>query len=78
MFRDISERREAEQALRQAYVEVEQMKQRLEAENVYLQAVSLGLGTTVVGGFRDEKVKAVVGLAGKERPMCLMPVGRPR
>jgi len=48
------------------------------AENVYLQAVSLGLGTTVVGGFRDEKVKAVVGLAGKERPMCLMPVGRPR
>lgn len=37
VFRDISERLEAEQALRQAYREVEQMKERLEAENVYLQ-----------------------------------------
>ena len=37
VFRDISERRKNEQALQQAYAEVEKMKQRLEMENVYLQ-----------------------------------------
>ncbi|MEE9139802.1 MAG: SagB/ThcOx family dehydrogenase [Alphaproteobacteria bacterium] len=47
------------------------------AENVYLQAAALGLGTTVVGAFRDAQVKAVVGMARDERPLCLLPVGRP-
>ena len=37
VFRDITERKQAEQALQDAYAEVAQMKQRLEAENVYLQ-----------------------------------------
>lgn len=37
VFRDISERKKNEQALQQAYADVEQMKQRLEMENVYLQ-----------------------------------------
>lgn len=37
VFRDISERKQNEQELQQAYAEVEQMKQRLELENVYLQ-----------------------------------------
>ena len=37
VFRDISERKRNEQELQQAYAEVEQMKQRLEIENVYLQ-----------------------------------------
>ncbi|MEA2080464.1 MAG: sigma 54-interacting transcriptional regulator, partial [Pseudomonadota bacterium] len=37
VFKDITERKQAEQELRQAYAEVEQMKERLEAENVYLQ-----------------------------------------
>jgi len=37
VFRDISERKRNEQELQQAYAEVEQMKQRLEMENVYLQ-----------------------------------------
>lgn len=37
VFRDITERKQAEQELRQAYDEVERMKERLEAENVYLQ-----------------------------------------
>jgi len=37
IFRDISERREAEAKLRNALAEVEQLKQRLELENAYLQ-----------------------------------------
>ena len=37
VFKDITERKQAEQELQQAYAEVEQMKVRLEAENVYLQ-----------------------------------------
>ena len=37
VFKDITGRKQAEQELLQAYAEVEQMKERLEAENVYLQ-----------------------------------------
>lgn len=37
VFKDICERKKAEQALQKAYAEVEQMRQRLEAENDYLQ-----------------------------------------
>ncbi|HAJ92303.1 MAG TPA: histidine kinase [Gammaproteobacteria bacterium] len=37
VFKDITERKQAEQALQQAYAEVERMKERLQAENVYLQ-----------------------------------------
>jgi PAS domain S-box-containing protein len=37
VFKDITERKQAEQELRRAYAEVERMKDRLEAENVYLQ-----------------------------------------
>ncbi|MEH6458153.1 MAG: sigma 54-interacting transcriptional regulator [Cocleimonas sp.] len=37
VFKDITERREAEQALEKAHAEVESMKERLEYENVYLQ-----------------------------------------
>jgi len=37
VFMDICERKKAEQALQDAYKEIEQMKERLEAENIYLQ-----------------------------------------
>ena len=37
VFKDITQRKQAEHRLRQAYTEIEQMKARLEAENVYLQ-----------------------------------------
>ncbi len=37
VFRDITEQKLAEQKLHQAYSEIEQMKEQLEAENVYLQ-----------------------------------------
>ena len=37
VFKDITDRKLAEQELRQAYTEIERMKERLEAENIYLQ-----------------------------------------
>jgi SagB-type dehydrogenase family enzyme len=46
------------------------------AQNVWLQATALGLGTVVVGAFDDVPVKRALGLALEEEPLCLMPVGR--
>lgn len=47
------------------------------AENIYLQAESLGLGTTLVGAFSDEGVLNVLGVSGVA-PLGIMPVGAPR
>ena len=46
------------------------------AQNVYLQAVSLNLGTVVVGGFEIEKVKEILNLPIEEEPLYIMPVGK--
>lgn len=46
------------------------------AQNVYLQAEALNLGTVVVGAFEDKGVQRVLGLSEKEAPLYLMPVGR--
>jgi SagB-type dehydrogenase family enzyme len=48
------------------------------AQNVYLQAVSLQLGTVVLGAFDDKSVRDVLKLDGQEDPLYLMPVGRIR
>jgi len=47
------------------------------AQNICLQAVSLGLGSVVVGAFNDESVKRVFSLPQNESPLYLMPIGRP-
>jgi SagB-type dehydrogenase family enzyme len=47
------------------------------AQNVYLQAAALGLGTTFVGAFQDSQVKQILGLPAAEHPLGLMPLGRP-
>jgi SagB-type dehydrogenase family enzyme len=46
------------------------------AQNVCLQATSLGLGTVTVGAFDDRKVHEVLGLDPGEEPLYLIPVGR--
>ncbi len=46
------------------------------AQNVYLQAVALGLGTVVIGAFCDEEVKRILKMADREKPLYIMPVGR--
>jgi len=46
------------------------------AQNVYLQAVSLNLGTVVVGAFRDDKVRKILNMLDEEHPLCIMPVGK--
>lgn len=46
------------------------------AQNIYLQAVSLGLGTVVVGAFSDGQVKKAIGARKSEEPLCIMPIGK--
>jgi SagB-type dehydrogenase family enzyme len=47
------------------------------AQGLALQAVSLGLGTVVIGGFDEAAVVRALRLPQGERPVVLMPVGVP-
>jgi SagB-type dehydrogenase family enzyme len=47
------------------------------AESLILQAVALGLATTMVGAFSDDDVARFFCLKPDERPFCLVPVGSP-
>jgi nitroreductase len=46
------------------------------AENVYLQATALGLGTCAVGGFVAVKVSSVIKMPANEKTVYIMPVGK--
>jgi SagB-type dehydrogenase family enzyme len=46
------------------------------AQNVYLQAYSLHLGTCAIGAFDDEKLKKALPVPGIETPLYIMPIGR--
>lgn len=47
------------------------------AQNVYLQATALDLGTVFVGAFEDRAVKKMLDLPEDHRPLGVMPVGHP-
>ena len=46
-------------------------------QNIYLQAVALGLATVAVGAFDDQRVVQVLRLGREYEPLYIMPVGRP-
>ena len=45
------------------------------AQNIYLQAEALNLGTCAIGAFSDEKVAELFQLPEEEAPLYIMPVG---
>jgi SagB-type dehydrogenase family enzyme len=47
------------------------------AQNVYLQAAALDLGTCLVGAFRDAQLKRLLDLPDATEVLGLMPVGNP-
>ena len=63
-------RKYGQRGIRYAHMEVGHA-----AQNVYLQASSLNLGTTLVGAFDDKRVKEVLKLPSDEQPLGLMPIG---
>ncbi|MFH0914359.1 MAG: SagB/ThcOx family dehydrogenase [Chloroflexota bacterium] len=46
------------------------------AQNIYLQATALNLGTVGVGAFYDDQVRAILGIPEEETPLYILPVGR--
>ncbi len=46
------------------------------AENIYLQSVSLKLGTVAMAGFKEDEVRKVLSLPEKDRVIYIMPVGK--
>jgi SagB-type dehydrogenase family enzyme len=48
------------------------------AQNVLLQAVSLGLGAVPIGAFEDTRVQEVLGLPADHEPLYLIPIGHPK
>jgi SagB-type dehydrogenase family enzyme len=47
------------------------------AENVFLQTEALGLGTVIIGAFRDDRVQEALDLPADHAPFVVMPLGRP-
>jgi SagB-type dehydrogenase family enzyme len=48
------------------------------AQNIYLQAASLGLGTVFIGAFDNMQVKNALDMMEAEEPLGIMPVGYPK
>lgn len=48
------------------------------AQNVQLQGTALGIGSVVIGAFRDDEVATALSLEGSEAPLYILPLGRLR
>ncbi len=46
------------------------------SENIFLQAMALGLGTYIIGAFVDKSLRRALGVTEEQTPRCVMPVGR--
>ena len=68
-----SARKYGQRARRYTHIEVGHA-----AQNVYLQAVALELGTVIVGAFDESEARQALGLPSDHTPLALMPVGHPR
>jgi SagB-type dehydrogenase family enzyme len=66
-----TEKKYGNRAMRYVHIEVGHA-----AENLFLQAESLGLATVVVGAFHDHEVTTVLHLPADHEPLLLMPIGR--
>ena len=63
--------RYGERGMRYVYMEAGHV-----AQNVALQAVSLGLGAVCIGAFQDDLVQQAAGLPAPQAPLYLIPIGR--
>ena len=63
-------RRYGERAHKYVYMEVGHS-----AQNVYLQAEALKMGTVAIGAFDDNGIKEALSLPQEEEPVYIMPVG---
>jgi bacterioferritin len=46
------------------------------AQNMYLQATALEIGTVYIGGFNKKEVQTVLKTKSDEIPLCVMPIGK--
>jgi SagB-type dehydrogenase family enzyme len=46
------------------------------AQNVYLQATALSLGTGVIGGFPESRIKKILNVPDDRQLLYIMPVGQ--
>ncbi len=46
------------------------------SQNIYLQCESLGLGTVIIGAFKDQELRQALRLGRRDRPLAIMPLGR--
>jgi SagB-type dehydrogenase family enzyme len=56
-----------ERGYRYTYIEAGHISQ-----NIYLQAVSLGLGSVSVGAFLDEKINKLIGIDGRKEAVIYL------
>ncbi len=65
--------RYGERGVRYVFIEVGHC-----AQNIHLEAVSLGLASVPIGAYEDNKVKDVLDLKKKIEPLYIIPVGSPK